>query len=397
MKQIYKKLLLDVYDITSQLSLSVKRGTTLKGVEITLVDDGKIYEIPDDCYAVFTAKGDDHTFLSDSCIIQDNKIIYDFSETLVNTLGKNDCEITLYGNDGNNLTSPRFYIFVFETVQGEAATEIVKSDDFTVLTKLISDAREVISDATEATEATNEAIENAEAATEEARASVCYLKKTEDGKIQILNADLKLIDEVEMSYMDHDTIYRYENGILQVRGIKELNANETYRMWVGTDDEYLSLTEKQEGVFYWITDDETYDLLVAKVNELVDEHNELVDEHNALIDGLENGKFIVKNAAVATEAERLKIRYLYNYSNLDLLDYCRCDYCWTPTPGSHGDEYVIFNSPVASKVWFYLEMMPFGWGYIQELTTIQETVPRKFIRVYNETRLSPHTGWKQIF
>lgn len=168
MKYIYKKITLDVHNMTSQLSLAVKQGDTLRGIIVTLVDDGKLYKIPENCYAVFSAQKSDNTFVSDGCIIQNNKITYNFSEQLVAAAGKVDCDITVYDSNNGRITSPQFSIFVYETLQEKYASEAVASDSFKILTDLIVDTKETLAEAEEAIEATAEAVEATEKATAEA-------------------------------------------------------------------------------------------------------------------------------------------------------------------------------------------------------------------------------------
>lgn len=313
MKYIYKKITLDVHNMTSQLSLSVKQGATLRGIIVTLVDNGKIYEIPQDCYAVFSARKSDNTFVSDGCIIQNNKIIYNFSEQLVATTGKAACDIAVYGANNGLITSPLFSVFVYETVRSEFSSDVVSSDSFKFLTDLISNTTEAISNANNATaeanaaaeearnsgnaavEKANEAIATANEANEIARGHLHHIQTTADGKMQILDADMNVITTIDTFCGDDDTLHRYVDGMLSVIGIKERNKDNTYRVWVGTHDEYVALPEIDPTTFYWVTDDNTYEALVETINTLINDHNGLVEAHNILeeahdsLEGIVNG------------------------------------------------------------------------------------------------------------
>lgn len=173
--------------------------------------------------------------------------------------------------------------------------DVVASDSFKEFNDLLSDAKETITMTESAIESANVATENANAAAETARASVCYIRKTTDGKLQILDADLNVIDTVDVCYMDNDTIYRYTDGVLSVFGIKELNADKTFRMWVGTNAEFNALSETDENTFYWMTDDATYNEIENAINAL----NETVTE---LEEALQNGEVVVKRATTADGA-----------------------------------------------------------------------------------------------
>ena len=263
MNIIYKKISLDIHNIASQLTLAVKKGDTARGLIITLTENGKIYNIPDYCYATFSAKKSDGTFVSNGCEIKDNKIIYDFSEQLTAVAGRVDCEIPLFGNNESKITSPLFTLYVYQTVVDEFEKEIVSSDEFKTLDTLISETTNVLA---ESKDVLVESIKAASAA----RESVCYIESTEDGRIKLLDFNRDEIITVDVFCGDDDTLYRYSDGTLSVVGIKERNKDQTFRMWVGTNEEYVALPEKDPKTFYWITDDATFDDATNAFNALSD-------------------------------------------------------------------------------------------------------------------------------
>ena len=165
--------------------------------------------------------------------------------------------------------------------------QAVESDAFKELTDLVRDtkvtleAAEVVTEnANKATIGANSAAEEANNAAEEAKKHIHYVRSTEDGKLQILDANMNVITTVDTFCGDDDTLYRYEDGMLSVVGIKELNLDKTFRMWVGTNEELLAIPEAEidECTFYWVTDDATYDEIVNKINEIVDEIDRFEDE-----------------------------------------------------------------------------------------------------------------------
>ena len=144
MNPSYYRISLDVHDATSQLSFPIKVGDTSRRLLITLMDNGVPYQITEDCYAVFTAKRGGKQLLSNDCTISKNMIIYDISEQTSASAGRLDCEITLFGSNSEQLTSPRFTIIVYATTGSEVGEEIVESNEFKSLTRLISDANALI-------------------------------------------------------------------------------------------------------------------------------------------------------------------------------------------------------------------------------------------------------------
>lgn len=289
MNYIYTKISLDVQNIASQLTLSVKRGDTSRGLMISLTDNGKVYNIPDRCYATFSARKSDGTFVDCGCTIKDNFIIFEFSEQLTIVSGRVDCDITLYDTNNQRLISPLFTIHVYETIKSEYAEDVVSSDAFTVLTDLITTAQEEIVNTKNATENANvavdmahEAIASANEANEIARGYLYNIQTTTDGKLQLLDADGKMITTIDTFCGDDDTLHRYVDGMLSVIGIKERNKDNIYRVWVGTHDDYVALSDIDPTTFYWVTDDNTYEEFVERINTLIDDHNELVEGYNIL-------------------------------------------------------------------------------------------------------------------
>lgn len=104
---------LDIHKTKSQVSIPVLFHDTGIQFFITLTDGGRPYFIEDGCRAVFSAtKGDGKTLFND-CIIEDNtRIRYDFTEQTTNSEGMMNCEIRLYGKDGELITTPAFVVVV---------------------------------------------------------------------------------------------------------------------------------------------------------------------------------------------------------------------------------------------------------------------------------------------
>ena len=137
MERIHYRISLDMFDTVSQKTIKSKRGDTACDVNITLTENGKVYKIADGCYATFSAKKPDGNFIlnRETCYIKDNTIVYEFTEQTTICEGIVDCEVILYGADGNQLTSPRFSLLVGGTVyNGE---EIISSTEADALKETV--------------------------------------------------------------------------------------------------------------------------------------------------------------------------------------------------------------------------------------------------------------------
>lgn len=138
------RLSLDIHDEDSGQSLNVKRGDNKsRRIYITLRDGSRPYHISEECYAVFAATKPDGKILYNSCTISDCTIQYEMTGQATNVAGVTECEIRLYGADNQLITSPRFLLIVDETVYDDEKV-IDSSDEFTALTELVSEVKDII-------------------------------------------------------------------------------------------------------------------------------------------------------------------------------------------------------------------------------------------------------------
>lgn len=158
---------LNTRDEEAQLSFSVKQGDTARRIIATLTENGEMFYLSDDCYAVFAANKSDGTKFNDSCVIQDGRIIYDLDPQLTLAVGRADCDITVYSSGGAVISTARFTMTVFESIFAGASDDMVSEDTFHVLNNLIGDANDTINDMEEL----NDAVTAAEAEREEAEAA----------------------------------------------------------------------------------------------------------------------------------------------------------------------------------------------------------------------------------
>ena len=129
---------LDVQAAASSVLVSAKRGDTGRKLYITLNDGGLPYRITSDCLAVFTATKPDGHIVFNECVIDGNTVVYAIREQTVAVAGKVNCELRLYGAEGMLITSACFALVVDGTVYTEG-DEIESTDDFSALTKLLTD------------------------------------------------------------------------------------------------------------------------------------------------------------------------------------------------------------------------------------------------------------------
>ena len=143
-----------MHSAQSQVSIPVMVGDTGRTLRINLSDGSNPYVIADGCLAKISIKRPTGTRLEDFCTIEGNTtIVYPFGENTCAVEGIHDCDVTLYGLDGNVITSPRFSMVISERV--------VKSDDIVVADEDMTavDAMVVAEASRQNAEAAREAIE----------------------------------------------------------------------------------------------------------------------------------------------------------------------------------------------------------------------------------------------
>ena len=140
MEYTIHRVSLDIHSVKSQATLRVKQADTSRKLHITLCEGGLPYRIATD-----SALKADGNYIHNNCQIVGNTIEYVFTEQTTAAVGATDCEITLYDNKGQRITSPHFTIIVEERVyNGE---EIVSSPEANVLDELIDRAEIAVDNA----------------------------------------------------------------------------------------------------------------------------------------------------------------------------------------------------------------------------------------------------------
>lgn len=182
MKDSAYKISLDIHEHASQAVLKAKKTDTGRELHITLRAGGTPYIIADDCYAAFKATKPDGTILFNACTIENNEIIYEFTEQTCTSVGRCRCEIALYGPNDNIITSPRFSLLVDGTIYPD---EIVESaDEFSALAELITDTLEATNAATQATQNAVAAAGNADQSAENANKSTVMANQSANAATQ---------------------------------------------------------------------------------------------------------------------------------------------------------------------------------------------------------------------
>ena len=153
---------LDIHSPASQVSLSVKKGDTLRKICAVFTENGKPYNLSAIASFQFRAKkpadengdraivfdGADRITQNKNACITSNKVWVKLLQEYTGIAGVADCEFTLYDKDNNVVTSPRFTIVIHDTLVADEEIEAVGSNDLTYLATLVSNTQDLIDDVT---------------------------------------------------------------------------------------------------------------------------------------------------------------------------------------------------------------------------------------------------------
>lgn len=129
------RLTLEIGGSGMPVTVKAKRGDTGRVLRIDLSDGGLPYRISEDCYGVFTGRKPDGTTLCHACTIENNMVVYTFTEQTCAAAGCITAEIRLYGSDDKLLTSASFLLEVQDTVWH--AGDVESRDQMDALDQLI--------------------------------------------------------------------------------------------------------------------------------------------------------------------------------------------------------------------------------------------------------------------
>ena len=145
MEYVIHRISLDVHSTQSQVALRVKKTETKRKIYISLREGSVPYEISPDCSAALSALKPDGNEIYNNCQIENNTIIYEFTEQTTAAAGTMDCEVTLRDSDNQIIVSPHFAIIVTPTAfYGD---EIVSSSEANKLESLIARSTAAINEA----------------------------------------------------------------------------------------------------------------------------------------------------------------------------------------------------------------------------------------------------------
>lgn len=139
--EIIRHIKVDLYGDTQHFAVAAKQmdmGTRYIGV--TLMEDGVVYEIPDNVEVIINMTKPDKTHVHNDGEKSGNEALIPLTRGMLQVHGTALCEVQLYQN-GALLTSATFEMEIFPSQRDES--EIIHSGEYTRLENTIAAAREV--------------------------------------------------------------------------------------------------------------------------------------------------------------------------------------------------------------------------------------------------------------
>ena len=240
----YFDITLDINSSQSQFSLTLKQGDNARGVCISLVDGGKPYIIEEKCFSFVNGENTEGKEVSFSGLVQNNKIYVDLC---INSSGIYECEATLFDARKNIITSPRFTIYVDNTVADsksyETSNEYLSLKDYLIEVKANEEARQEAEENRKEEFETNEANrQNTFEANEEARQEL--VSEVADARILSYNESFEnLGDAMRHSYQSNKKLIADISGFT-VPCYEEVSEGK--RIGVVVDDANVPVAEFKE-------------------------------------------------------------------------------------------------------------------------------------------------------
>ena len=185
MENVILRLTLDLTGPDTIPRVEVQQDNA-RSLSISLTQGGRPYWIAEGVTAVFSGRKPDGKPLFNSCAIEKNRVVYDFTPQTSNVAGIVECEILLYSGDERILASPRFELAIDELIHRdgdvpESAPEISALTRMVAAgTAMIEDLREVLGELEGVEEILNQAREAARAASSSEAAAKNYAQTAHD-------------------------------------------------------------------------------------------------------------------------------------------------------------------------------------------------------------------------
>jgi len=130
------KLIIPLDKPMTRVSVPVKAGDTKSRVlHFTLTNNGTVIELDKIKIAAIKGIKPDGTKIFNTCVIKDNEVLYEITNQTIAVPGTVECELKLYGMDGESVTTAKFQIEAYSELFADDYIESM--DEFNIISVLI--------------------------------------------------------------------------------------------------------------------------------------------------------------------------------------------------------------------------------------------------------------------
>ena len=144
MNKVVEHITLDASKQGCQVTLTAKKGDTqTREIRANIISRGKAFYAAGSC--VINAKKPDGTVVYADCTVENGTIKCVIPSSMFAAAGRVECELMVYDESSNQLTSPRFEYVVEDVLYDEDA--VISTDDYTALVSALAQANALIESA----------------------------------------------------------------------------------------------------------------------------------------------------------------------------------------------------------------------------------------------------------
>lgn len=144
MNKVVEHITLDASKQGCQVTLTAKKGDTqTREIRANIISRGKAFYAAGSC--IINAKKPDGTVVYADCTVENGTIKCVIPSSMFAAAGRVECELMVYDESSNQLTSPRFEYVVEDVLYDEDA--VISTDDYTALVSALTQANALIESA----------------------------------------------------------------------------------------------------------------------------------------------------------------------------------------------------------------------------------------------------------
>lgn len=143
-RQAVTRLTLDLGLPNCQTSAAIHKGDKNRRWEVTVIDEGKPFQLPDTWTVVLAGVKPDGTSLYNGCVVDDGKIVYDFASgpQIATCEGTFPVQFDVFDEEGELVATPKVWVNCYPNLR-EQVEDVDSTDEFSAISQFIQEANEL--------------------------------------------------------------------------------------------------------------------------------------------------------------------------------------------------------------------------------------------------------------